>query len=123
MGKLALEKTKYFYRQVWPDIMILIYGLAGGFVATYFDWLNLAGNVDDRFIYGIYTIITIIISFPVVYAWNYAVVMFTNAVNDWKKVEIIPWNPQAASIKGFSVHNKMEGIDIEGCEVQLTQLY
>lgn len=97
---------------------MVVFSLLGGLVATYFDWFNFSTFIDERFIFGIYTIIVSSISVPGVYFWNLIILVFTNAIDDWRNVDIFPWNPYANQIGlGLEIINNKD-LNIDECEIR-----
>lgn len=77
MKNETLQKTIAFYKNLLGDIFILFLSFAGGLIATYFDFFHLTNILDETFVIGIYTIICLALSFPII--------LSVNAIKVWLK--------------------------------------
>lgn len=67
MLKDALKSTLGVYRNIVGDIVVAVFAVLGGLVASYFDPLGLADVLDPTLAYGVYTLVFLAITFPIAF--------------------------------------------------------
>ena len=69
MWNTALESTVKYYEVIRGELMILIIGFLGGLLGMAFDYFGLRWN--DNLLFALFTIISAILSFPILLIFNY----------------------------------------------------
>jgi hypothetical protein len=70
MIKEVFKSTTEFYKNMLGDIMILVFSVLGGIAATMFDILRIGNIFDSNIVFGIYTLVCLVLSFPIILFFN-----------------------------------------------------
>lgn len=70
MLKQATESTLKFYKNMVGDIMLAVFAVVGGLAATYFDVLRLHPLLNDTLVFGIYTLVCVVVFTPLLFVAN-----------------------------------------------------
>lgn len=70
MIKEGFKSTTQFYKNIIGDVLIIALSVVGGIVATKFDVLNVGSILDLNVVFGLYTLVCIVLSFPIILFFN-----------------------------------------------------
>lgn len=84
MLKNSVSETNKFYREIRTDIVLILFGLCGGLLATNFDIFGIAKKFEDWIAFGSYTLVIIFASWPVLFIVNLILIRFRGSkeIND-----------------------------------------
>ncbi len=67
MWHKAFSRTVKLYREIIPDVVIIVISLLGGLIATYYDYFGWTNRIGDWFAFGSYTLILFVLTLPIVF--------------------------------------------------------
>lgn len=129
----AFQSTSQLYRNVVADLVLAIIALIGTIVATYLDVLGLGAFLDQPLVVAIYFVATLLLSFPLLFAFMVARQAFSGIV---RRIGIRPDDSQLRLAEEMLLHGTWQetqehsltvinetGHDLTNCHVMLDEVH